>query len=611
MVTLLEQGSHTTAVNTARTLNTLADRWWYVFGARLEAAIAAVARRSDAAHSNNPKGDQRMILGWLLQDCLQHLTTDPDTKLFVALRNYYPLFGSGTGVKILQLYEKTDRPIDEQTQFLAAMLNHPVPDDTDLEATILQFLVRLLLTENVLGTAGVWQSWLDVLHHTHPDGWDVLQAKAIGCCAAQNPHLINLLVQDLLRPDHLEPRRNAIALSEAIRQGAADGVAQYLLQISIEHLSPACFNALASFLRMQGAAFTAPDQEAIAVKLQPFVEQQSERLRPAFDTLADASPTARKIFTQLVEQLPTAKQTEYQGRLLRFWPIEQHPPINTLDKRSQLFLVKLYREQAQSSSYALDQLLAAMNSKYKEVAVSASQDLDICLGHQAEMSPIIGLLQSCFPGMLVNGLKAIHGMIQQGQSLQGIELTEICTTLAREDNQAVICLLCQLGATWVQTHHQVPPMVAEAIGGAISRLAKKNMLDGGSARLLLSALKAIAQKLSTGDMLTDVQQAIVQQLKGWIISLLNQIDLIRVMNSESEVVDLLSAVHRLDETIMLQLIQQECPNFAQRQWWRNISTVVKTIPRIENRQSALFDQILASDWCSPEVESIVLEVKGI
>jgi hypothetical protein len=611
MVVLLEQGSHATAVNTARTLNTLAERWWEVLGPRLAEAIAAVARRADAAQCNYPKGDQRIILGWLLQDCLKHLRSHPDPDLFTVLRTYYPLLGSGTGAKVIQLYESTSRSIEEQTQFLQVMLGQPVPDDTELEAAVLQFLVKLLSQGAILGANSIWQSWLDALHHLHPEGWDVLQAKAIGCCAVEDATIIGLLVQDLLRPDHPEPRRNAIALSEAIRQGAADSVAASLLQMSIAPLSPACFNTLASFLRMQGAAFSATAQEAIAQQLQPFAEQHPERLRPVFDTLADASPTARQLFTHMVEELPIEKQIEYQGRLLRFIPIDQHPPMATLDKRSQLFLVKLYREQIDVSPYAFQQLLAAMTSKYKEVAVSASQDLDLWLGSQFAVADLLGLLRSRFPGVRVNGLKVIQTRMQREQLLSASELTEICTALAQEDNQAVVCLLCQIVAAWVQCYRQVPPAVAEAIGGAIARLTKKGTLDGGSTRLLLSALKAIAQSLATGNSLNEAQQLAVQQLKGWIVRLLTEIDLIRVMNSESEVIDLLCAAHRLDKTLITQLAHQECQVFAQRHWLRNISAILKAIRRIESQHSAIFDQILASDWCSPEIESFVLEVKGI
>lgn len=438
-----------------------------------------------------------------------------------------------------------------------------------------------------------------------------MQARAIGCCAITNPALVSLLIQDLLRPDHPEPRRNTIALSEAIRQGAVDQVAVSLLQIPIATLSPACFNTLASFLRMQGAAFAAADQEAIAQQLQPFVAQQPERLRPVFDTLADASPTARQLFTQLVAQLSTEKQLEYQGRLLRFVPIEQHPPIATLDKRSQLFLVKLYRDQIEASPDAVQQLLAAMTSKYKEVAVSASQDLDTWLANKFTVADLVSLLRSRFPGVRVNGLKAIQARTQREQSLSADELTEICIALAQEDNQAIVCLLCQIVATWVQRYRQVPPAVAEAVGSAIARLAERGTLEGGSTRLLLSALKAIAQSLATGNDLSEAQTLIAQQLKGWIICLLTAIDLVRVMNSESETIELLCATHRLDQTLIPHLVTQECPVFVQRRWPRNITAVIKAVRRIEGQDSTIFDQILASDWCSSEVESIVLEAKGI
>lgn len=48
-----------------------------------------------------------------------------------------------------------------------------------------------------------------------------------------------------------------------------------------------------------------------------------------------------------------------------------------------------------------------------------------------------------------------------------------------------------------QTYRQILPEVANAVGSAIPRLVQKNQLDGGSSRILLSALKRsrVLQKL--------------------------------------------------------------------------------------------------------------------
>lgn len=450
-----------------------------------------------------------------------------------------------------------------QEELLTVMLQHALPDDVELENITVQFLATLIKNGTAIGTEKHWSSWLEALHQVNSPGWDVVQARAIGLCAVENSKIIALVLQDLLDGNPSEPQRNSIVLSEAIRQGAAAQVAEKLLQCPFEQLTLAYFSTITSFLRMQGHLFSAEDQEAIAQKLRPFAPEYPDRLRPAFDALADHSVTAREMFRQLVAELPVNKQTEYEGRFLRFLPITQHPPQETLNKQSQLFLLKLYRAEVATSQQAVEQILQATHSKYKEVAIAASQKLYPLFGEQLSLNFVIGLLRSRFPGVRVNGLTAIVQLINQGKALQATELTEIEIALKHEDNQAIVCLWCDIAANWIQAYRQVPPEVANAIGSAIPRLAQKNQLDGGSSRILLSALKAIAQSLRTDQFIETVDLVL---FKEWVVTLLISIDLIRVINGEAGVIDLLSALHRLDSVFILRLVEQECPMFVQRRW---------------------------------------------
>ncbi|MGG6269688.1 hypothetical protein ACQ4M3_30205 [Leptolyngbya sp. AN03gr2] len=589
MVSLLSQGNHAIAVNTARTLNALAIRWWNQLSPRLADAIAAVTMRSEIQ-------EQSIILGWLVQDSLTLLQERSNPALLTTLRQFYARFGSRSCVKIIQLH--FDCAIELQEELLTVMLQQAIPDNVELEDLTAKFLAAFLEKKR-------WSAWLETLHKANPSGWDVIQARAIGICAAQNPKIIALIFQDLLTGSPTEPRRNTIVLSEAIRQGAVAQVAEHLLQCPLEQLEPRYFSAITSFLRMQGQHFSAEHQEAIAQKLKRFITQYPDRLRPAFDTLADQSRTARELFRQLVSELSLKKQAEYEGRLLRFISIEQHPPLETLNKESQLFLIKLYQSQVPSSKKAVEQILQATHSKYKEVATAASQDLYALLGDQLSLTTVIELVRSRFPGVRVNSLTAIAEMTERGKTLTSNELTEIAIALQQEDNQAIVSLWCEIVANWIQTHRQIPPHVAESVGNPMLRLVQKKLLDGGSCRTVLAALKAIAQ--SAGSQ----AEIDIDHLKDWVATLLTSIDLIRVINSEAEVIDLLSAIHRLDTAFIVRLVEQECLIFSQRTRWKNITPILKTIRRIDHARSPLFDRVLSSDWCTPEVEGIILEIRGI
>lgn len=148
----------------------------------------------------------------------------------------------------------------------------------------------------------------------------------------------------------------------------------------------------------------------------------------------------------------------------------------------------------------------------------------------------------------------------------------------------------------------MPPNVLEVLAGIPTRLAKQNLFEGGTARALMDALKAIAQsETSTLD----------TTLAGQVIRvLLNSINIIQIRNSESEMIDLLSAMNRLDRQFLRVVVQEDCSLLAHKGWVRNISAVMKTIQRVENRHSTLFNQVLVADWCTPDVRSIILEVRG-
>ncbi|MBD1847428.1 hypothetical protein H6F89_29320 [Cyanobacteria bacterium FACHB-63] len=603
MVSLLEQGSHSIAVNTARTLNALVTRWWDQLGSRLADAIASVAQRSEQSSIK----ERAIILGWLVQDSLTLLQQHPKPTLLNALRRFYPLFGSGSCVKIVQLHLESSVSPEAQKELLTRMLQQPIPDNVELETISAQFLAVVMEHETAIGSDRIWSSWRKALHQVHPQGWDVVQAKAIGLCAVKSPEIIAVILQDLLNGQPAEPRRNAIVLSEAVRQGAANQVAQSLLQCSFEQLEARYFSTITSFLKMQGHLFSAKDQEAIAQKLKSFATQYPDRLRPVFDTLADQSLTARELFRQLVSQLSAEKQAEYEGRFLRFVPIDQHPPLDTLDKQSQLFLLKLYRTAVATSPRAVEQILQVTHSKYKEVAVAASQNLYSLLGKQLSLDTVIALLRSRFLGVRENALTAIAEMAKCGENLKAANLTEMAMALKNEDNQAIVCSWCEIAANWIQQNRQVPPYVADAVGGALLRLAQKKDLDGGSTRILLAALKAIAQ--STDNQADETVN--VEELKDWVITLLMSIDLIRVINSEAEVIDLLSAIHRLDTAFIVRLVEHECAIFSQRGWLKNIIPILKTIRRIDQARSPLFEQVLASEWCTSAIEGMILEIRGI
>jgi hypothetical protein len=156
-------------------------------------------------------------------------------------------------------------------------------------------------------------------------------------------------------------------------------------------------------------------------------------------------------------------------------------------------------------------------------------------------------------------------------------------------------------AAWVQRYRQLPDAAFESIGDLPRRVDQN--FDGGLARVYISALKAIAQ--------TESPKIHREKIATQTRYLLKSINLIKISHSESESIDLLSAVQRLYPALLSEIVTQDCPILAERQWWRSIFAVIKTIRRVEGVSSPLLDAIALSDWCSQEVENVVLEVRGV
>ena len=215
---------------------------------------------------------------------------------------------------------------------------------------------------------------------------------------------------------------------------------------------------------------------------------------------------------------------------------------------------------------------------------------------------LVPLLQSIFPGVRANALIAITRLSASENSLTSEDLTTLCQLLFQEENQNVARLWCNLISQWVRQHQCVPPIVLDLLTEIPSRLSAQHLFEGGTARAMMDALKATAQ--------SEAQSLDSAALSQVVRKLLLSIHIVQVRNSESEMIDLLSAMNRLDRQLLATLIHEDCPLLAGHGWVRNIFAVVKTVRRVEGQRSELLDKISAVDWCTPEIRSVILEVRG-
>jgi hypothetical protein len=599
-ITLLEQAEHTTAINTAKMLGLLLSRWWDKLGQRLPELLEAVARRDSSVNRQVHQADDRtLLLGWLLQPCLPLLQKHPDLSLLAALRSYYPLLGhNSTGIAVIILHQAETVPLEARQDFLYQLMAQDVPNDRAMGDTLAEFVALCLPA--LISYSPDWPSWSAILERQYLKGWDSVLARSVGRCAGRDDDLLSTLLHNWQQSRSDLLRRHFIAVGEVLQQGKAETVVQFLTHQSVSALDPNWFRALLPFLSYQAATFSPDHQEQLAQWLQQ--TDTTDSLLLLFDALATDSPTARSLLERRIAQLPAQKQASYRVRLLRFQPIDHHPPLKTLDKSAQQLLLQHYQKQAPICATARGRLLEACQSDLKHIATQASQTLDQLPHGSLTVVQVLPLLQSRFAGVRVKALQAIAAITQPGALLTEADFVHICTVLQAEDNQAVVRPLCELVSRWVKAMRQVPPAVAGAIGTIPARLMAQGTFEGGTGRVVIDALKGIAQ--------SEDSRLDPLQVSHWLRDLLRAIDLIKIPHGEMEMIDLLSAGDRHDPQLLPTLVREDCPELATRRWFRNLYAVIRAIRRVEGPTSELLDQILSSPWCVSEVRGIILEVRG-
>ncbi|XHX79466.1 MAG: AAA family ATPase [Stenomitos frigidus ULC029] len=604
LLTLLEHSEHATAGNTAQLAGELLARWWQTLQQRLPETLAAIARRSNtlASEEYRTQGDRALLLGWLLQPVLPLLAQVPEPSILAALQSQIHQLGYRTSAAVIQLHTHPSVPSVMQHALLQALIAVAVPNHEAVERALCHFVATLLPPSLVSSAFPLGNTWESVLYGQLPAGWDVIQSKAIGRWAAKDGVIFAALLHDLLQGEPMHLRRYLIALTESVDAGAAPRLLQCLLSSNPDALTEEHCQRLSPLLIRSAQTLTPTAQEQLAVWLQPQAHKHIQSVLPLLNALADASSTAQQLLVQAVETLPAAQQKQIRHQLLRFQPIDQQPPLATLDHRSQKGLVAVYRQQAATEPLALERLLLSAQGQLREIALLASLDLDQMAGTHLEPAQLLPLLQSHFPGVQANALLALTRLSHQKRLLTPEAFTHLCQLLATTANQAVARQFCALVNIWVRQQQQLPAGVLDVLAAIPTNLAKRQLFEGGTARALLDALKAIAQTERTNRAANDLGQL--------VHTLLTAISMIQVRNSEAEMIDLLSAMHRLDPQFLSTVLQADCPLMAERGWERNIAAVMKTIRRVEGPHSALLDQSLAATWCTPAIRGVVLEARS-
>jgi NACHT domain len=594
LLDLLAESQHAVAINTAKMISLLIARWWQELKSLVPEAMDRVAARCQTIHSGND--DRSLIIGWLLPQWLPCLENDPDATILAKLREQYFLIGHRTSIKIIQLHQRSQ--IEAQIALFQIILQRELPNDKNLAENVLEF-VTLLLMQSSKNTA--IPSPIDFFEQSYPKRWENIQARAFGRIAVTHPDNLQILFRIILEDPEKEGDRFSrayTAILEALNTGASSPVLQFFCNLDLPTLNPKASHAILRFLNQLAPQLPIEHQDAIAQWLQNFNLSKFSSAPHLLENLAETSLMARSTLKALLPDLSPTEQAYYQATQLRFLPMDEQPALSTLSKEIQIVFIRRY--QRDRSPTATNRLLAASQCVIREVALLASQDWSIERITQLKNTQILPLLNSQFPGIQE---RALTWLLKRLDTITATDLTAICHHLRNPDNATIARHLCDLIATWIKANRQVPDRTLPTIDRILTSLIHQGNLDGAPAKPMIQALKAIAQ---SEDPTIDLQQ-----LYNCTSKLLTNINLISIPHSESEMIDVLSAIVRIMPTALGMLVSEIGPLLTQKNLWRNLSAMIYTIARIEGKASSYFDAIGQSDWYCREVEGIILEVRGV
>ena len=594
-LTLLAESEHRAAGNTVQLMGSLLAEWWRSLHHQLAPTLSTIAQR--------PVSEHALFSGWFLQDCLPLIAEQPDPAILTILRQFLLIFGHRTSAAIVDLHNHPRVAKSDRYDLLRYFMTAGIPKHERIERSFVQFLTEVLPQyaddpQFPLGT-----TWTTILDCPLGDRWEIAQAKAIGRWAGSNPLMFESLMRRLLLDDAIPVQRHLIAVNESLRHGAADTFIRLLPTLPQADCSETSWQRFSKAVSPQAVAMlTTEQQEQLAQWLAPIATEHIEAIASLLDDLSDTSETARSNLQATYHHLPEPQRSQIWAALLRFQPIEIHPPITDIDKSAQTFVVNTYRDQAPTSDAALSQLLTIARSHHKKIAVIASTDLDRISNGAIKPNDLMPLLSSLFPGVRSNALEALIRLCNHdAAAVSASALTSIGQQLAEDDNSTVVRLLCTLIKTWVRQHAALPDGVLRAIATVPERMTAVQQFDGGTARAFLDALKAIAQ--------AEPEHLDVGLLSKLARQFLLSIPFTKVRNGEAEMIDLCCAMNRLEPMFLAIVVQQDVSPLADKNWVSNLAAVIKSIDRTEGRTSPLFDQILHNANNRAIVEPLIIEIK--
>ncbi len=600
--TLLRAGAREAAVLAATTAGSLLARDQKPLAERLRALMKALDERLEKTERREEMAE---IMGQLLRASLPALKAGSDPEALQLLRDRYLDFGEKGRAAVIDLFGAA--PMDEQrrAEFVHFLLERP--PERRLKPELIALLEQRLRAEGAAAEETP-EGRSEILYRTVPEPWISFHARAVARLFPQDRLLVERIARDLFSSDARSPRSDTNALEEMVELGQADQVCGVLAALPPENLPAGRIGSLATLVRELSQRAGSRARRDLAHWLRPQAERRPEEALEVFASVADADEETWSAFLvslrSLLEKQEDRLAKRVFGEITPESRLELAPEIEVLASHQpgrvsfEYMLIDAYAPRASESKEAVSRLVALSLSRSKGVALAASNALARVLwtGTLPAVTDLLSLAASPVPGVrdhlmdVVTAIQGANGKIAPGH------LVLLCDSLAGETNTTTLQKLCDVVAGWVYTEKQVPLRVAEHMAGLTSG-RENGKMEKGVAGALVHALKVLAQ-LERPE-IADLLQGAAQRALGGIENLN------RLSVGESELIDLLSALARVDKAFLPRLVG-DGPNLPAR----NIRPLALSIRRVEGANSPLLTSMLSSNWCPPQTRSAILAFRG-
>lgn len=453
-----------------------------------------------------------------------------------------------------------------------------------------------------------WSSWQLLLHDKQQEGWQEIQASAVGHLLVANQDGLSYVLGDLASGPGERVQANLLALSVSAIHGAAEAIATQLHHVDLERLPVQRIRPFGVLLSEAAATLTPDSRRSLLHHIQGALREHPEILLPLIVALFDETTWNSGLVVTALQAAPVGRRPETVRQLLKRATVDIHPILLRnlteffsnipTDRSWEEARIEFYGAAAADSAPAVAGLLEAANGNAETTAAAAARHLVGLVGTTPDvgLSQLVVLTRSRFSSVRLSALEAMFRVLDVQGPFPPSHLDEIATTLISESVPAVWHALLKLADRYASLTGSLPSSTLDLVEIAVTRALSQTGPGQAITRAILGLLKTLAQ----GEDL-----ALDTRLHDWVRRLFTSIDTRRIRDGEGLAADLAAALGRHDRAFLDQLVSE--PSGLPPS---NLAALAMAIRRVEGSGSRLLDQLLSNPACPDSVVRLILQWRG-